>query len=70
MNGINLSLTICGTKGGNVDLYGAYKAVLKGSGMQAVTYNRAFKMVAQTSLLPQTFTNFTFNRINEHEKLL
>lgn len=56
--------------GSELNLYGLYKAVLERGGLQSVIYNRAFKMVAKTLMLPKTCTSAAFILRSEYEKLL
>lgn len=56
--------------GGELDLYALYKAVLERGGLQSVTFNREFKMVARTLQLPKTCTSASFILRSEYEKLL
>lgn len=56
--------------GAELDLYGLYRAVLERGGLQAVIFNRAFKMVAKALHLPKTCTSAAFILRSEYEKLL
>lgn len=56
--------------GGELDLYGLYKAVLDRGGLQTVIMTRAFKMVAKALMLPKTCTSAAFILRVEYEKLL
>lgn len=70
MNDIDCPFKLRRIGGGELDLYGLYKAVLERGGLQSVIHNRAFKMVAKALFLPKTCTSAAFILRSEYEKLL
>lgn len=70
MNEIDCPFKLRRIGGGELDLYGLYKAVLERGGLQSVIHNRAFKMVAKALFLPKTCTSAAFILRSEYEKLL
>lgn len=70
MNEIGSPFKLRRIGGGELDLYGLYRAVLERGGLQSVILNRAFKMVAKALHLPKTCTSAAFILRSEYEKLL